>query len=146
MCWPVTVVVLVHLGATLTGAWRASQPRLQFTHSGKTPAFCLFLLRVRFMSDTSVTLSRVSHANTQLLIFHFSFCPPPLWMPTHTQTPSYAICGARILLLPLSLFSFSNISSGSVITCIKFCSQSYSLSVAPPTSLSHLIPTTEVYS
>uniref|UniRef100_A0A8C4DPU4 Sema domain, immunoglobulin domain (Ig), short basic domain, secreted, (semaphorin) 3H n=1 Tax=Dicentrarchus labrax TaxID=13489 RepID=A0A8C4DPU4_DICLA len=33
MCWPVTVVLLAHLGATLTGAWRASQPRLQFTHS-----------------------------------------------------------------------------------------------------------------
>ncbi|XP_067447748.1 sema domain, immunoglobulin domain (Ig), short basic domain, secreted, (semaphorin) 3H isoform X1 [Thunnus thynnus] len=33
MCWPVTAVLLAHLGATLTGAWRASQPRLQFTHS-----------------------------------------------------------------------------------------------------------------
>lgn len=29
------VVLLAHLGATLTGAWRASQPRLQFTHPGK---------------------------------------------------------------------------------------------------------------
>lgn len=28
----VVAVLLAHLGATLTGAWRASQPRLQFTH------------------------------------------------------------------------------------------------------------------
>ncbi|XP_072222831.1 sema domain, immunoglobulin domain (Ig), short basic domain, secreted, (semaphorin) 3H isoform X2 [Leuresthes tenuis] len=33
MYWLVTAVLLSHLGATLTGAWRASQPRLQFTHS-----------------------------------------------------------------------------------------------------------------
>ncbi|KAM7404411.1 hypothetical protein PAMP_011756 [Pampus punctatissimus] len=33
MCWPVTAVLLAHLGVTFTGAWRASQPRLQFTHS-----------------------------------------------------------------------------------------------------------------
>ncbi|KAM9828011.1 sema domain, immunoglobulin domain (Ig), short basic domain, secreted, (semaphorin) 3H isoform 1-T1 [Syngnathus typhle] len=33
MCGAATVVLLVHLGATLTGAWKASQPRLQFTHS-----------------------------------------------------------------------------------------------------------------
>ncbi|AWP09367.1 putative semaphorin-3ab-like isoform 2 [Scophthalmus maximus] len=33
MCWPQTAVLLAHLGFTLTGAWRASQPRLQFTHS-----------------------------------------------------------------------------------------------------------------
>ncbi|KAE8293218.1 Semaphorin-3A Semaphorin III [Larimichthys crocea] len=33
MCWPVTAVLLTFFGATLTGAWRASQPRLQFTHS-----------------------------------------------------------------------------------------------------------------
>ncbi|XP_033943301.1 sema domain, immunoglobulin domain (Ig), short basic domain, secreted, (semaphorin) 3H isoform X1 [Pseudochaenichthys georgianus] len=29
----VTAVLLAHLGASFTGAWRASQPRLQFTHS-----------------------------------------------------------------------------------------------------------------
>ncbi|XP_070964107.1 semaphorin-3ab-like isoform X1 [Oncorhynchus clarkii lewisi] len=29
----VTLVLLAHLGSSLTGAWRASQPRLQFTHS-----------------------------------------------------------------------------------------------------------------
>ncbi|KAM8829653.1 sema domain, immunoglobulin domain (Ig), short basic domain, secreted, (semaphorin) 3H isoform 1-T1 [Synchiropus picturatus] len=33
MCWTVAVVLLAHFGATLTGAWRASQPRLQFTHT-----------------------------------------------------------------------------------------------------------------
>nr|XP_019944400.1 PREDICTED: semaphorin-3A-like [Paralichthys olivaceus] len=33
MCWPVAAVLLAHLGSTLTEAWRASQPRLQFTHS-----------------------------------------------------------------------------------------------------------------
>ncbi|KAM7412310.1 hypothetical protein PAMA_021998 [Pampus argenteus] len=33
MYWPVTAVLLAHLGVTFTGAWRASQPRLQFTHS-----------------------------------------------------------------------------------------------------------------
>ncbi|CAJ1055494.1 semaphorin-3ab-like [Xyrichtys novacula] len=33
MYWPVTAVLLAHLGATLAGAWRASQPRLQFTHA-----------------------------------------------------------------------------------------------------------------
>ncbi|GAA6229710.1 semaphorin-3ab-like isoform X1 [Lates japonicus] len=33
MRWPVIAVLLAHLGDTLTGAWRASQPRLQFTHS-----------------------------------------------------------------------------------------------------------------
>ncbi|XP_011620108.1 sema domain, immunoglobulin domain (Ig), short basic domain, secreted, (semaphorin) 3H isoform X1 [Takifugu rubripes] len=33
MCWLVTAVLLAHLRATLTEAWRASQPRLQFTHS-----------------------------------------------------------------------------------------------------------------
>ncbi|XP_054904330.1 sema domain, immunoglobulin domain (Ig), short basic domain, secreted, (semaphorin) 3H isoform X1 [Poeciliopsis prolifica] len=33
MCWLLTAVLLVHLGGALTGAWRAAQPRLQFTHS-----------------------------------------------------------------------------------------------------------------
>ncbi|XP_049609318.1 sema domain, immunoglobulin domain (Ig), short basic domain, secreted, (semaphorin) 3H isoform X2 [Syngnathus scovelli] len=33
MCGVATVVLLVHLGTTLTGAWKASQPRLQFTQS-----------------------------------------------------------------------------------------------------------------
>ncbi|XP_077370979.1 sema domain, immunoglobulin domain (Ig), short basic domain, secreted, (semaphorin) 3H isoform X2 [Festucalex cinctus] len=33
MCGPATLVLLIHLGVTLTGAWKASQPRLQFTHS-----------------------------------------------------------------------------------------------------------------
>ncbi|XP_061636263.1 sema domain, immunoglobulin domain (Ig), short basic domain, secreted, (semaphorin) 3H isoform X1 [Phyllopteryx taeniolatus] len=33
MSGPATAVLLIHLGATLTGAWKASQPRLQFTHS-----------------------------------------------------------------------------------------------------------------
>ncbi|XP_017266843.1 sema domain, immunoglobulin domain (Ig), short basic domain, secreted, (semaphorin) 3H [Kryptolebias marmoratus] len=33
MYWLVSVVLFAHFGATLTGAWRASQPRLQFTYS-----------------------------------------------------------------------------------------------------------------
>ncbi|XP_037312848.2 sema domain, immunoglobulin domain (Ig), short basic domain, secreted, (semaphorin) 3H isoform X2 [Pungitius pungitius] len=33
MKWPLTALLLAHLGASLVGAWRASQPRLQFTHS-----------------------------------------------------------------------------------------------------------------
>nr|XP_057939927.1 sema domain, immunoglobulin domain (Ig), short basic domain, secreted, (semaphorin) 3H isoform X1 [Doryrhamphus excisus]XP_057939928.1 sema domain, immunoglobulin domain (Ig), short basic domain, secreted, (semaphorin) 3H isoform X1 [Doryrhamphus excisus] len=33
MCGPVTLALLIHLGATLAGAWKASQPRLQFTHT-----------------------------------------------------------------------------------------------------------------
>ncbi|XP_056155495.1 sema domain, immunoglobulin domain (Ig), short basic domain, secreted, (semaphorin) 3H [Lampris incognitus] len=33
MYWPATAVLLALLGTTSTGAWRASQPRLQFTHT-----------------------------------------------------------------------------------------------------------------
>lgn len=57
----VASALLIQLGSTLTGAWRASQPRLQFTHSGKSH-MCF------------------QHASDRLL--HQSFSPHT---PTHTQ-------------------------------------------------------------
>ncbi|XP_056453068.1 sema domain, immunoglobulin domain (Ig), short basic domain, secreted, (semaphorin) 3H isoform X2 [Gadus chalcogrammus] len=33
LCWPLRVVLVLLFGTASTGAWRASQPRLQFTHS-----------------------------------------------------------------------------------------------------------------
>lgn len=68
-------VLLALLGATLSGAWRASQPRLQFTHSGKTePVASLFILlqvfqafRWLLMSDASVApLHTHNHSHTSL--------------------------------------------------------------------------------
>lgn len=67
---PVAVVLLAHLGVTITGAWRASQPRLQLTHSGK---------RKRFFS---------------LLFFSFHVC---LLIRFDILTPTYA--GDRNLTL-----------------------------------------------
>lgn len=88
MYWPLTAVLLAHLGATLTGAWRASQPRLQFTHSGKRQHFLSLLSSFVFaisslssllLPNTSVTLSLSTHTHThagdgnhtQLLTFTF---------------------------------------------------------------------------
>lgn len=85
MCWSVTVLLLAHLGATLSGAWRASQPRLQFTHSGKTGAFhflsSVSSLSLLSLSNTSVALIVPTPPHTQtgdvnfkqLLVGHFSY-------------------------------------------------------------------------
>lgn len=145
MCWPVTVVVLVHLGATLTGAWRASQPRLQFTHSGKMPRLSLFLLHV-----SHICHSLQNHTQTHGFSF-FTFrsvllCGCPLNPLTNTLLCNMWSTISTFTSLSL-VVSLSLISSDSVITCIEFFSQSSSVSVkslslAPPTSLSHLIPAT----
>ncbi|CAL8278531.1 unnamed protein product [Boreogadus saida] len=39
LCWPLRVVLALLFGTASTGAWRASQPRLQFTHSGSPHTF-----------------------------------------------------------------------------------------------------------
>lgn len=76
MCWLVTVVLLAHLAATLTGAWRESQPRLQFTHSGKTQhlisfffCFCLCSSHL-LLSDMCVTPTHVTHLFFSLVPTH----------------------------------------------------------------------------
>lgn len=149
MCWPMIVVMLAHLGATLTGAWRASQPRLQFTHSGKRQHFfsffflmfpvCLFYV---WYISRSLILHTPTYAgdgyHTPHLIFHFPFFPL-LLVPTH----GYMICGTQITPLPfwpptpptclcLPFLFHSNAVSlplPPVITCIVLFFQFSSLAV-----------------
>jgi len=77
MYWLVTAVLLSHLGATLTGAWRASQPRLQFTHSGKWqhvfPVFQLITLSVLYICRSAVLHT---HIQVDGVTHNFSFLLP----------------------------------------------------------------------
>lgn len=71
----VVAVLFAHLGATLTGAWRASQPRLQFTHSGKKQhvLFWAFLFMFPLVFQVLVPHTYMQVAG---IMYRFTFFSP----------------------------------------------------------------------
>lgn len=67
----VAALLLAHLGATLTGAWRASQPRLQFTHSGKIAHLFLSFLLIFALMFPVFTHTQVAGIMQRFPLFTF---------------------------------------------------------------------------
>lgn len=97
MCQPLTVVVLLaHLVASLTGAWRASQPRLQLAHTGKSSWSFILLF------PCVLSLIHSSFFSHTLLLFFLCFFFPHYYTVIAAQMIPLLLCSSTCLLLNLS--------------------------------------------